>query len=267
MSRPRRSGINVVRKHRSDGSTIEYFYDRKTKRFLGHDRALAERQITEIGIDTGDDPASFAWLITKYLKRPEFRLKLAARTQRLYRGYLDEMRIRYGDLPYRSFGTEAIEEVKSAFADHPRKANQIIALFRILLGYAVKLRLIRDNPALRPEMLPTPPLTQIWSYLEEDAFLQHAPPRLKLACMLLIYTAQRASDVLAMTKGQVIERGDRLMIMLRQQKTGELIAVPLHDCLAPLVRERMSQDQGGHLLVPEPHWPPLALEEFCPRLG
>ena len=64
--------------------------------------------------------------------------------------------------------------------------------------------------------------------MEETTFLQHAPPRLKLACMLLIYTAQRPSDVLAMTKGQVIERGDRLMIMLRQQKTGELIAVPLH---------------------------------------
>ena len=37
-------------------------------------------------------------------------------------------------------------EVKAFFQDRPRKANQIIALFRILLGYAVKLRLLRDNP-------------------------------------------------------------------------------------------------------------------------
>ena len=37
-------------------------------------------------------------------------------------------------------------EVKAAFQDRPRKANQIIALFRLLLGYAVKLRPLRDNP-------------------------------------------------------------------------------------------------------------------------
>ena len=48
-----------------------------------------------------------------------------------------------------SLGPEAIEDIKAGFANQPRKANQILALFRILLGYAVKLRLIRDNPALR----------------------------------------------------------------------------------------------------------------------
>jgi integrase len=200
----------------------------------------------------GENAGTIAWLITKYLARPEFRLKLAPRTQHLYRQYLDEMRGRYGDLPYRSFGTEAIEEIKGAFADQPRKANQIIGLFRILLGYAVKRRLIRDNPALRPEMLPTLPRTQVWSHSEEEAFLQHAPPKLKLACMLLIYTAQRPSDVLAMTTGQVIDQDGRLLILLRQEKTGELVAVPLHGRLAPLVRERLSEQWNTVLLIPSP---------------
>jgi integrase len=240
---------------------VEYFYERKTKRFLGHDRAAAKQQVAATA--TRDDPASFAWLITKYLARPEFRLKLAPRTQHLYRGYLDEMRSRYGDLPYRSFGTEAIEEIKSAFADRPRKANQIIGLFRILLGYAVKLRSLRDNPALRPEMLPTPPRTQVWSYAEENAFLEAAPPSLRLAMMLLIYTAQRPSDVLAMTKGRVSEHDGRLWIILRQQKTGELIEVPLHDRLAPLVRNRLADDRGGLLLVPSPTGKPWAYRNFA----
>ena len=92
----------------------------------------------------------------------------------------------------------------------------------------------------------------MWSYAEENAFLKAAPPSLRLAMMLLIYTAQRPSDVLGMTKGRVSEHDGRLWIILRQQKTGELIEVPLHDRLAPLVRSRLADDSGGLLLVPSP---------------
>jgi integrase len=162
------------------------------------------------------------------------------------------MRIRYGDLLIDHFDAGAIEDIKAAFADRPRKANQILALFRILLGYAVKLRMLRDNPALRPEMLPTPPRRQVWSYAEEDAFLTAARPPLRLAISLLIYTAQRPSDVLAMTKTHVAERDGRLWIALRQAKTGELLDLPVHARLAPMLCERMEQTDNSLLLVPSP---------------
>ena len=45
MARPKRSGLNVVRKRRIDGSYIDYFYDRQTGRPLGHDREAALREI------------------------------------------------------------------------------------------------------------------------------------------------------------------------------------------------------------------------------
>ena len=137
---------------------MEYFYDRRTGRPLGHDRVAALRETRSS--DYAEAPKdTFDYLITRYLSRPEFRLKLAPRTQQLYRGYLDEMRTRWGDLPFRAFDAGSVEEIKAEFQDRPRKANQFIALFRILLGYAVKLRLLHVNPALRPEMLPTPPRT------------------------------------------------------------------------------------------------------------
>jgi hypothetical protein len=154
------------------------------------------------------------------------------------------MRTRYGDLPYRSFGPEAIEEIKAGFATQPRKANQIIGLFRILLGYAVKLRWLRDNPALRPEMLPIPSRTQVWAHVEEDAFLEVAPASLRLAIMLLTYTCQRPSDVLAMTTNRITERDGRMFILLRQEKTGALMELPLHRKLEPLVQERIPQATG-----------------------
>jgi integrase len=263
MARPRGSGLKVVRKRRPDGSVIEYYYDRRTGLPLGHDREVALLRTTSFTESKASlDSNSIAWLIARYLARPEFKVKLAPRTQKLYRGYLEEMRERYGDLPFRAIGVEAIEEIKAAFQDRPRKANQIIALFRILLGYAVKLRLLRDNPVLRPEMLPVPPRTQVWSYAEEDAFLAHAGPSLKLAAMLLIYTAQRPSDVLAMTKTNIAEHDGRAWLLLRQQKTGELIELPLHPRLEPSVRERLSDGSGGLLLVPSPTGRPWAYRNF-----
>ena len=131
MARPRGSGLNVVRKRRVDGSCVEYFYDRSTGKPLGHDRVAALRAIQASAAVEAPAKDTFDYLITRYLSRPEFRLKLAPRTQQLYRAYLDEMRTRWGDLPFRAFDAGSIEEIKAEFQDRPRKANQIIALFRI----------------------------------------------------------------------------------------------------------------------------------------
>ena len=277
MARPRGSGLNVVKKSRADGTELEYFYDRKTKAFLGHDRPAAMAAVKPPEQRGDEDPNSVGYLITRYLARPEFKTKLAPRTQKLYRGYLDEIRTRYGDLSFRRFGPEAIEDIKAGFASQPRKANQILALFRILLGYAVKLRLLRDNPALRPEMLATTPRVEVWSRAECADFCKDASPSLRLALMLLVYTAQRPGDVLEMTTARITERDDRLYILLRQQKTDELLAVPLHTDLAPLVRERMAtpvvrrrkaedgqvQEVESMLLVPSPTGLPWAYRNFA----
>ena len=110
MARPKGNGIKVVRAKRPDGTVVEYFYDRATKKFLGHDHDAALALVTSPEQATPEDPSSISSLITRYLARPEFRTKLKPRTQKLYRGYLDEMRRRYGDLSIRSFGPEAIED-------------------------------------------------------------------------------------------------------------------------------------------------------------
>jgi integrase len=252
--------INVSVKHLPDGTVRRYYYDQVTGTPLGSDREKAEQRATR---QVSPHARSFATLIARYLGRPEFTAKLAPKTQKLYRGYLEEMRIRYGYLLIDHFDAGAIEDIKAAFQTQPRKANQILALFRILLGYAVRLRLLRDNPALRPEMLPTPPRTQIWSYAEEDAFVAAARPSLCLAISLLIYTAQRPSDVLAMTKAHIAERDGRLWTALRQAKTGELLDLPVHARLVPMLRERMEQTDNSLLLVPSPAGLPWAYRNFA----
>ena len=260
MARPRGSGIKLVRKRRADGTEQEYYYDRNTKAFLGHDRATATAAFKPPELREPEDANGIGYLIMRYLA-----------------GYLDEMRTRYGDLPFRRFGPEAIEDIKAGFVKQPRKANQILALFRILLGYAVKLRLIRDNPALRPEMLATAACVEVWSRAECAAFCTNASASPRPALMLLVYTAQRPGDVLEMTTARITGRDGRLFILPRQQKTDELLAVPLHSDLAPLVRDRMAtrvthrrkaeDDQilevESLLLVPGPTGLPWAYRNFA----
>jgi len=80
-----------------------------------------------------------------------------------------------------------------------------------------------------------------------------------------------------MTTAHISDRDERLYILLRQQKTSELLAIPLHTDLAPLVRDRMAtriirqrigtngqaQEVESMLLVPSPNSLPWAYRNFA----
>lgn len=236
-----KSGLKTVRKTLSDGSVRSYYYDRKTGRFLSNSRDEALARVSA-PIAAVAAPGTVSALVTQYLASSQFRAKLAPRTQHLYRGYLTLIRQEWGDLLIADIKPGTIELIKTQFEDTPRKANQIVALLRLLLGRAVKWQLIPSNPAAKPEMLPAPPRDQVWTRDAEQKFLDTARPSLRLAIMLMLYTVQRPSDCLAMTTSRVSERDGRLYIALRQQKTGELLDVPVHSRLAPLLRERLSPE-------------------------
>ena len=262
MARPRSSGLNTVRKNLADGSVKTYYYDRATGLFLGHDRdaALARVAPPDDGALRQFPEGSFAGLILEYKRSDRFS-RLKPNTQKLYRGYLDQMQTDYGDLPFRAIRPSLIEAIKLKHAAQPSKANMILALFRILLGYAVKLGYVRTNPAEKPGRLPPAKREQIWSQDDASRFLAAGRPSLHLAFALLLYTLQRPSDVLAMTRGRVSERAGRLYIALRQQKTGVLLDVPVHGELEPLLRARLAQPDGL-LLVPSPRGKPWTRRNF-----
>jgi hypothetical protein len=74
MARPRKSGLNVSRKRRPDGTVVEYFYDRATGKPLGTDReAAAQRIAPPDNPSVPQDSNTFGWLIARYLARPEFK--------------------------------------------------------------------------------------------------------------------------------------------------------------------------------------------------
>lgn len=243
MPRSRRTGLNVTRYKRSDGSVIEYFYDRVTKKFLGHTREAAldrlsfQDPLTEAGII----PGSISALIVDYLGDEDVQGRLRESTRRLYRGYLDRMRDDWGDIPARAITRQEIMAIKKRMRSTPRKANQILSLLQILLARAKEQGIVTENVAERFGRLHIASRVQIWSYAMEDEFLARARPSLQLAYMLLLYTVQRPSDVLSMDASLISERDGRLFIALRQSKTGTLLDVPVHERLAGLLRERMRQ--------------------------
>lgn len=281
MPRFRRTGLNIVRKKRHDGSVIEYFYDRATKKFLGHTREAAlerlnfQDPLTEAGIV----PGSISALIVDYLADEEAQSRLRASTRRLYRGYLDRMRDDWGDIAARAITRQEIMAIKKRMLGTPRKANQILSLLQILLARAKDQGIVSENVAERFGRLRIPSRVQIWSYEMEDAFVERARPTLQLAYMLLLYTVQRPSDVLSMDASLISERNGRLFIALRQSKTGTLLDVPIHERLASRIRERMRQIEqetpgrtgrrvgrtgspAPRLLVPSPTGRPWARRNF-----
>lgn len=156
-----------------------------------------------------------------------------------------------GAIPIRSIRRGTIQKIKTRFEATPRKANQVVALFRILLKLAVDREYLSTNPAAEPEMLATPARVQIWTHEDEDEFLDAALPSIRLAFLLMLYTIQRPSDVLAMSRNHVSDKRGRLWIALRQQKTAQLLDVPVHARLEGPMRERL-EEKTSLLLVPSP---------------
>lgn len=252
MPRPRGTGLNVARRKLADGSIRETFYNRATGESLGHDRASAEARMREPR--SGPLPgmgSTLGQLIADYLRTNAYKSRMPG-TQALYRKYLDQLRNRFGTLKVRSLDARWIEALKLDLEDTPSKANHTLAVLRIVLGLGVKLGYCEQNVALRSGRLEEKPRTEIWTTEQINSFVETGRDSLKLAMMLLLYTAQRPSDVLAMTKGRISERDGRLYIALRQQKTQELLDVPVHSALAPLLRARMADTSGGLLLVASP---------------
>jgi hypothetical protein len=251
MSRPRSTGIKPIRKRMADGSVRTYYYDRRTGHALGTDLEAALARTRESLSKTDLTPDTMAALIVDYKVSPQWK-KLAPKTQRDYGQYLDLICSLFGDLRVRDLEPKHVAWIQRRYSDRPRQANYFVAVLRILLNLAVKQRLIIANPAENPDMLPTKARTQIWSREDQADFLAASDPRVHLAFLLMLYTTQRLADVLAMTKGQVYASSGRLLIQLRQQKTGTLIAVPVHRDLAPRLRARLESNTDGTLLVPSP---------------
>jgi hypothetical protein len=273
MPRPVSTGLNTVKRRRADGTVTTTWYHRRTGILIGRDvdgmtldQAIERaRTIAAEPLQSGPKPGSFGELAMLYLGGPGFK-KLAPRTQGEYRDHISILRGMWEDVPLAGITKKAVVVMHQQYADRPYRGNAILRTLRIVLNYGrhdLELADLADrNPADRLELHGTEPRNQVWPQAKIDAFLQAATacgmPRLRKALALLLYTGQRASDVLDMATPMVWEAEGRTWIRLRQAKTDELLDVPCHRRLAeelaaedPPARDRRKRE-ASILLLPSP---------------
>ncbi|MET0438282.1 MAG: tyrosine-type recombinase/integrase [Devosia sp.] len=186
-------------------------------------------------------PGSVDDVALRYYASAEFKT-LAPITQATYRNEIDKFR-REKDKNGNPHGPKAIamldrrgvKALISEKAETPGAANKRMRTLKLLIKVAIDEELRTDNPTIgiRPLKVGDGEGFLVWEEHHIEQFEHHWPvgskPRLALA--LLLFTAQRRSDVVRMGR-QHIRDG---MMAVRQQKTGAYLDIPIHDDLAPVL--------------------------------
>src|SRR5262249_1877762 len=140
---------------------------------------------------------------------------------------LERFRAAYGERPFALLPAEWIEVLLDN--KPPHAARSWLVTPRSLCQFAVKRRYLRNDPTanIKPRAIKGDGY-HTWTEDEIAQFEAHhavgTKPRLALALLLLLYTAQRRSDVVRMGR-QHIKGG---VLTVRQGKTGVTLAIPVH---------------------------------------
>jgi len=176
---------------------------------------------------------SLGALIVSYKASTEF-LSLKPATQTTYRNILERFRLAHGDKPVAMLTREHIKAMLAAKVKTPAAANHWLRLVKMLMHLAVEDKWRPDNPAAGIKRVKNKTDGfHTWTEEEIAQFEAYHPigSKARLALALLLYTAQRRSDVVKMGRQHV--RGDTVKV--RQDKTGTMLAIPLHPALAAVI--------------------------------
>jgi len=171
-------------------------------------------------------PGTVNAAVIGYFNSKGFR-SLSSATQTTYRGILEGFRSEHGDKRIALLDRKHIERLISKKAETPSAANNLLRMLRVLMQFAVGDGMRRDDPTagVRGIKVRTGGFHS-WSEDEIAAFEARHPigTRARLALALLLYSAQRRSDVVRMGRQHVRDG----VLTIQQQKTGMTVDVPLH---------------------------------------
>lgn len=203
-------------------------------------------------------------LIQKYLSSKSYS-NLSAATKSSYDLYLRRIGDEFGTLPIAVLDERGTRRAIRQWRDdhlssQPRTADATIAVFRVLLNFAIDEEYIEKNPAAGLGRVHTKTRRDIiWSDAQIEAFLSKAPRHLARALLLALWTGQRQSDLLALEWTSY----DGEYIRLQQQKSGRgvsgrrvkiLVSNELRSVLAEIEEEQIARAHHPDLLkrVPRP---------------
>lgn len=185
-------------------------------------------------------PGSFDALAVSYYRSPQFQGHRDS-TKRTYRRIIETFREKHGKRMMRDLRREHVKAIIGDMADRPQAANRLLSLLKILLDHALDNGWIATNPAqgIKGFSKKTKGF-HTWNEDEIAAYLERHPEgsRARLALILLLYTAQRRSDVVAMGWDKIKGK----CIAVKQVKTNaelDLFMLPeLTDAIRALPRDK-----------------------------
>ncbi len=182
-------------------------------------------------------PGSVWAACVSYFGSAEFK-GLAPRTQRVRRGILNRFCETRQDKPLHRWESQHAEALKGKMAAKPEAANGMLRALRALFGHAVMMKLVPSNPMLGVKLLPaSEDGFHTWSMAEVRQFEDYWPvgSKARLALALLLFTAQRRSDVVQFGRQHV--RDGRLHFVQAKNRRRKPMAMvlPLHPELLRII--------------------------------
>ncbi len=163
-------------------------------------------------------------------------------TRSIYRGIIEGMRERYGDLPLARIERRHIVSIIGKRAETPTAANAELKIWRLLMRCALEADLIKADPTIGVRKV-RHQSEGFRAWTEEDITqFEAAYPigtRERLALGILLFTAARRSDAVLFGP-QHIKAG---RLVFRQVKTGGEVNIPVH----PELRRVIDASPSGHL--------------------
>ncbi|MGF7163305.1 integrase [Rhodoligotrophos appendicifer] len=201
-----------------------------------YQRCLAEVEATKrstASVSEAVKPGSFADLVQRYYGSSSFKT-LRPITKSTYRNVINHLVKENGDKPVDRLDRKGIMKLVDQKSETPGTANKVLRTLRMLMRFAIKQEMRTDDPTAGLAKLRVSKEGFLaWDEDHIRLFEGHHPigSRARLAFALLIFTAQRRSDVIRLGPQHI--RNGRLS--LRQQKTGTFLDIPVHPELAMII--------------------------------
>jgi integrase len=144
---------------------------------------------------------TFGALVNDYLSSGDFKRRLKPSTQSEYRRVSEALAARHGDKPVKRIEKRHVRKMRDEKADTPGAANTVLRMLKILLNFAVEDGLLSFSPAAKMKELPVGEW-RAWKDDECASFEKrwaHGTMQ-RRAYALALYTGQRLSDLVAMTR-------------------------------------------------------------------
>jgi integrase len=179
-------------------------------------------------------PGTFNDLIAQYYRSTVWHNIPKDSTRKVYRGTYERFRALYGDRTVATMTAKNVDKLMGKMHETPAAAAILLKRLRQLFDYSILIGMRKDNPAKAVKAPRSKgPGFHTWTEAEIAAFEdRHAVgTKARLALSLLIYTAQRRSDVVMM--GPQHMRDGRIRV--KQMKTGKELYIPVHPKLAEAI--------------------------------